>query len=199
MQTQSLFKKEMQKATMESGVAGFVTYMVIFVFGIILSVAVSVAETFFFNGENLWLAISLFYGALLLIAMAVQMYLIGNKNASTIDEIYIQIASRSMLICDKKCRAEQNKKDVLATRKDEQIEKTSSVINKEKPIDSIDELRILVASLIERGASKELLDFLKNSLKSVAQTEYASYVDNLRIKNIIQKLEDYCVSGLKSC
>lgn len=50
---------------------------------------------------------------------------------------------------------------------------------------------MVVNGLIEKGASKELLAFLKSSLQSVAKTGFASHVDNLRMNNIIKKLEEY--------
>ena len=53
-----------------------------------------ILETFFLEGNNLFLAVSIFYGASILIAMALQMYYLSNKYKNVDIQIYSEIASR---------------------------------------------------------------------------------------------------------
>ena len=61
----------------------------------------------------------------------------------------------------------------------------------EKPVDSIDELRRVVLGLIESGASKELLELFKDGLMSVASTNYNSTADQLRLENLVTRINNY--------
>lgn len=177
----------MQKIAFSSGVAGFVAYIVLFVIGVLLGVAVSVLETFYYSGENLWVAISIFYGAILLVATAVQMYVVSNKHANVVDDIYMQVVGHSTLVMQNSKQNKQSEQSLPIVKKEQEKQPEPQ---KEKPIDSIDELRMVVNDLIAKGASKELLKLFKSSLESVAKTNFTSHVDNLRMKNIIEKLQN---------
>lgn len=110
----------------------------------------------------------------MLIVMALQMYFISNKYKNVDAHIYSEVVFR--------CVKESESNAV--------IEKVQNK-TQEKPVDSIDELRRVVLGLIESGASKELLELFKDGLMSVASTNYNSTADQLRLENLVTRINNY--------
>lgn len=168
------FKRSLQKVSDRSCTNAFIAYICVFGIGAITAIATIALETFYLEANNLWVAISLFYGAIFLIAMALQMYFLGNKYKNIDVQIYSEVVSRYV--------------------KEEKFDKINQKVQNKadnKAFDSIDELRRIVYGLIESGASKELLELFKNGLLSVASTNYNSTADQLRLENIVTKINNY--------
>ena len=168
------FKRSLTKTADRSCTNAFIAYISVFGICAALAIATIALETFFLEGNNLFVAISLFYGASILIALALQMYFIGNKYKNVDIQIYAEVVSRYI-------------------KDDDSVKIVEKVQNKvqNKPIDSIDELRRIVYGLIESGASKELLSLFKDGLMSVAATNYNSTADQLRLENIVSRINNY--------
>ena len=171
---QTAFKRSLTRSADRSCTNGFIAYISVFGLGAVAAIATIALETFYMDGNNLWLAVSLFYGASMLIAMALQMYFISNKYKNVDIQIYSEVVSR--------CVKESDSNIV--------IEK-AQVKAKERGVDSIDELRRVVLGLIETGASKELLELFKDGLMSVAATNYNSTADQLRLENLVTRINNY--------
>ncbi|MDE6565666.1 MAG: hypothetical protein K2L47_01220 [Clostridia bacterium] len=171
---QTAFKRSLTRTADRSCTNGFIAYISVFGLGAVAAIATIALETFYMDGNNLWLAVSLFYGASMLIAMALQMYFISNKYKNVDIQIYSEVISR--------CVKESDSNVV--------IEKAQTKA-KERPVDSIDELRRVVLGLIETGASKELLELFKDGLMSVAATNYNSTADQLRLENLVTRINNY--------
>ncbi len=175
-QTQTNLKRTLIRVSDRSCSNGFIGYLSVYGVGAILAIVTIALETFYLESNNLYLAISLFYGASVLIVMALQMYYIANKYKNIDIQIYTEIISR--YIDDGKAEAIEEK---LANK------------SENKAIDSIDELRRVVYGLIESGASKELLGMFKDGLLSIASTNYNSTADQLRLENIVSRINNYIV------
>ena len=171
---QTALKRSLTRTADRSCTNAFIAYISVFGLGAIAAIATIALETFFLDGNNLWLAVSLFYGASMLIVMALQMYFISNKYKNVDAHIYSEVVSR--------CVKESESNAV--------IEKVQNK-TQEKPVDSIDELRRVVLGLIESGASKELLELFKDGLMSVASTNYNSTADQLRLENLVTRINNY--------
>lgn len=173
-ENQADLKRNLIRTADRSCTNAFIAYISVFGVGAIFAIVTIALETFFLDGNNLFLAVSIFYGASILIAMALQMYYLSNKYKNVDIQIYSEIASRCV-------------KDEIA---DKVVEKSQNIASN-KVIDSIDELRRIVYGLIESGASKELLGLFKDGLMSVAATSYNSTADQLRLENIITRINNY--------
>lgn len=174
IQNQVAFKNSLEKAADRSCTNAFIGYIAVFGIGAVLAIVTLALETILLDGNNLLLAISLFYGTTILIAMALQMYFLGNKYNNIDIQIYSEIVSRFV-------------KDETATKI---IEKAQDK-TKQNAIDSIDELRRIVYGLIESGASKQLLTMFRDGLVSVAANDYNGAADQLRIENIVSRINSY--------
>lgn len=173
-QNQANLKRSLTKTAKRSCTNAFIAYMVIFGLGAILAIATISLETIYLDSNNLFLAVSLFYGTMILVAMALQMYFIGNKYTNVDLQVYTEIVSRYL--------------------RDEDAQKVTqkiSVKTKESEVDSIDELRRIVFGLIESGASKELLTMFRDGLVNIAATEYNGASDQLRLENIVSSINSY--------
>ena len=171
---QTALKRSLTRTADRSCTNAFIAYISVFGLGAIAAIATIALETFFLDGNNLWLAVSLFYGASMLIVMALQMYFISNKYKNVDAHIYSEVVSRC----------------VKESESNAAIEKVQNK-TQEKPVDSIDELRRVVLGLIESGASKELLELFKDGLMSVASTNYNSTADQLRLENLVTRINNY--------
>lgn len=173
-QSKTALRRALINAADRSCTNAFIAYIIVYGLGAILAIATIGLETFYLDGNNLLLAVSLFYGASILIVMALQTYYISNKYKDVDMQIYSEIVSRYV--------------------GDEQaeifVEKAQSKTI-ERAVDSIDELRRIVYGLIESGASKELLSLFKDGLMSVASTNYNSTADQLRLENIVSRINSY--------
>lgn len=173
-QNQVDFKSCLVKASDRSCTNGLIAYISIFGVGAALAIATLALETFYLEGNNLFLAVGLFYGAVLLIIMALQMYFLANKYKNVDMQIYTEVVSRFV-----------KEENINAN-----IQKAQSK-TKEVVVDSIDELRRIVFGLIESGASKQLLELFRDGLMSVAAQNYNSSADQLRLENIVSKINSY--------
>lgn len=170
--TQLALQNSLNKCAARSCTAAFIAYIVLFGIGAVVAVVAIALESFYLKGNTLWLAISLFYGAILLVTLALQMYYISNKYKSVDTLVYTEIA----------CRVPREETLARKQQHQEAVKKTP---------DSIDELRRVVYGLIEGGASKELLSLFKDGLSGVAATKYNSTADQLRLENIITRIDRY--------
>lgn len=173
-ESKTALRRSLINAADRSCTNAFIAYIIVYGLGAIIAITTIGLETFYLDGNNLFLAISLFYGASILIVMALQMYYIGNKYKNIDVQIYSEIISR--YVGDEQAQ-------II-------VEKTKSKAS-EKAVDSIDELRRIVYGLIESGASKELLSLFKDGLMSVAATNYNSTADQLRLENIVSRINSY--------
>lgn len=173
-QNQAEFKRSLVRTADRSCTNAFIGYIVVFGLGAIMAIVTLGLETFYLEGNNLFLAISLFYGTTMLIAMALQMYFIGNKYKNVDIQIYTEVVSRFI--------SEQDTMKI--------VQKAENKV-KEGVVDSIDELRRIVYGLIESGASKQLLTMFRDGLVSVAANNYNGVADQLRIENIVSRINSY--------
>lgn len=171
---QTDFKRALSKSSCRCCTNAFIAYICVFGVGAVLAITTIALEMFYLEENSLFLAVALFYGAMLLIAMALQMYFIGNKYKNIDMQIYTEVVSRYLKseVEDKNLQKVQNKAQNTA-------------------YDSIDELRRVVYSLIESGASKELLGLFRDGLLNIAATNYNSTADQLRIENIVSKINSF--------
>lgn len=173
-QNQAEFKRSLARTADRSCTNAFIGYIVVFGLGAIMAIVTLGLETFYLEGNNLFLAISLFYGTTMLIAMALQMYFIGNKYKNVDIQIYTEVVSRFI--------SEQDTMKIVQKAENKA---------KEGVVDSIDELRRIVYGLIESGASKQLLTMFRDGLVSVAANNYNGVADQLRIENIVSRINSY--------
>lgn len=174
LDNQSNLKLSLLDTSKKSCTSAFIAYIIIFGIGAILAVATITLETFYLENNGVGIAVSLFFGAVNLVILAVQMYYISNKYKNIDMQIYSDIVSRYV--------KEDNNNKILAKSQNKA---------ENKGIDSIDELRRIVYGLIESGASKELLGLFKDGLLSVAATNYNSTADQMRLENIVTKINSY--------
>lgn len=173
---QQSLQKCLKNISHSSCVAGYIFYILFFTAMFLFAIATSFVESIWFSASTYSLAVSIVYGVILLIVVSAQVYYIGNKYDCVEVDLLQEIVSR--VVKEKSAK-------VIKTTPQPKLQKTYN------DIDGVDELRRIVYGLIDSGASKQLLSMVKDSLICVAKTKYNSHVDELRINNIVEKIDNY--------